>query len=162
MSSLLDKLKAGRAATCEVSINEVKIGLRILTEQDYLDAQIATEIAMKEAGVELSLSSSEAFESEKASQLLHRAMFDPTTNKPLADSAHALREVITRDEKSALIEAYLDHEKTFSPSERTMGDEEFIALVEAVKKTPQNPPLKDLSSATLKKLITALASRPAT
>ncbi len=162
MSSLLDKLKAGRAATCETTLNGVKIGLRVLTEQDYLDAQIATEVAMIDAGVELSLSSSEAFESEKASQLLYRAMIDPVTKKPLADSALALREVITRDEKSALIEAYLEHEKTFSPSERTMGDEEFIALVETVKKTPENPPLNDLSTAMLKKLITALASPPAT
>jgi HEPN domain-containing protein len=162
MSALLDRLKAGRSAIKEVTLNGVKFGLRVLTEQDYLEAQIATELAMREAGIELGLSSAEAFESEKASQLLLRALIDPAIKSPVADSAKALREALSRDEKTALIEEYLDHEKTFSPSERTMTDAEFSELVEAVKKTPENPLLNDLSSAMLKRLITTLVSQPAT
>lgn len=162
MSALLDRLKAGRTAVKEVTVNGVTFGLRVLTEQDYLLAQINTELAMKEVGLELSLSSAEAFESEKASQLLYLALLDPAMKQPVAQSAKELREAISRDEKSALIEAYLEHEKTFSPSERTMGDAEFSALLETVKKTLENPSLNDLSSATLRRLITSLVSQPAT
>lgn len=161
MSDLLSRLKAGRSAIASAKIGEVEFGLRVLTEQDYLEAQIATEVAMKEAGLELGISTAEAFESEKASQLLARALVDPSTGKPVAASAKELRASISRDEKSLLIEAYLEHEKTFSPSERTMDEAEFYALLEEVKKNPLTPRLNDSSSATLKKLITALASPPA-
>jgi hypothetical protein len=161
MSDLLDRLKAGRSAVGQVTVEGVTFGLRLLTEQDYLAAQIATEVAMKEAGLELNLSTAEAFESEKASQLLARALIDPAGGKPVATSAAELRESITRDEKTTLIEAYLDHERTFSPSERTMGEAEFSELMEEVKKNPQTPRLNDSSSVMLKRLITALVSLPA-
>lgn len=162
MSDLLSRLKAGRSAIGSVKIGDVEFGLRVLTEQDYLEAQIATEVAMNEAGLELGISTAEAFESEKASQLLVRALVDQDTGKPVSASAKVLRSSISRDEKSQLIEAYLEHEKKFSPSERTMDEAGFSALLDEVKKNPLTPRLNDSSSAMLKRLITALACPPAT
>ena len=161
MNDLLTRLKAGRAAIGTVTVDDVTFGLRLLTEQDYLESQIATDTAMREAGLELSISTSEAFESEKASQLLARALIDPESNAPVAPTAKALREVMSRDQKGVLIEAYLAHEKAYSPSERTLSEEEFSALLEEVKKTPEMTLSADLSTASLKRLITALASPPA-
>ncbi len=160
MSQLLDRLKAGRSVIGRVTVNGVEMGLRVLSEQDYLEAQIATEQAMQAVGLVLSVSTAEAWESEKASQLLLRALVDPLRGVPLAESAQALREALSRDEHTFIIEAYLEHEKRFSPSERTLDGEAFAELLDEVKKTPQTPRLNDSSIGTLKRLITALASPP--
>jgi len=161
MSGLLARLKAGRAAVGQVTVDGITFGLRLLTEQDYLAAQIATEAAMKEAGLELSVSTAEAFEAEKSSQLLVRALIDPETNTPVAETALALRSATYRDQQASLISAYLAHEKSYSPSERTLSDAELSELVEEVKKNPGMTSSSDLSTDTLKRLITALASPPA-
>lgn len=161
MSELLNRLKAGRSALGKVTVNDVELGLRVLSEQDYLEAQIATEQAMNAVGIVLGMSTAEAFESEKASQLLARALVDPVTRSALAASAQELRRAVSRDEQAFIIDAYLAHEKMFSPSERTLDAAEFASLMEEVKKTPQTPLLNDSSIATLKRLITALACPPA-
>lgn len=161
MSDLLARLKAGRAAVGKVTVDDVGFGLRLLTEQDYLEAQIATEAAMKEAGLELSVSTAEAFESEKASQLLARTLIDPDSAKPVATSAKVLREAMSRDQKAVLIDAYLAHEKHYSPSERTLSQEELLRLLEEVKKTPEMTLSSVSSIATLKRLITVLVCPPA-
>lgn len=160
MSDLLSRLKAGRSAVGQVVLDGVTFGLRLLTEQDYLEAQIATEAAMKEAGLELSVSTAEAYESEKASQLLVRALIDPLTARPVAPSARALREAMGRDQKAALIEAYLAHEKVYSPSERTLTDAELSALLDEVKKTPATTLSSVSSTDSLRRLVTALVSPP--
>ena len=94
MSGLLARLKAGRAAVGQVTVDGVTFGLRLLTEQDYLAAQIATEAAMREAGMELSVSTAEAFEAEKSSQLLVRALIDPANSQPVAETAQELRDML--------------------------------------------------------------------
>lgn len=160
MSDLLARLKAGRAAVGQITVEGITFGLRLLTEEDYLAAQVATEAAMREAGLELSISTAEAFEAEKSSQLLVRALIDPGTGKPVAGTAKALREAVYRDQQMALINAYLAHEKTFSPSERTLSEHDFSVLLEEVKKSPEPTLSSDLSTDTLKRLITALVSPP--
>jgi hypothetical protein len=161
MSGLLARLKAGRAAVGQVTVDGVTFGLRLLTEQDYLAAQIATEAAMREAGMELSVSTAEAFEAEKSSQLLVRALIDPANSQPVAETAQALREATYRDQQASLVNAYLAHEKTFSPSERTLTDDELSALLEEVKKNPETMLSSVSNIDTLKRLITVLVSPPA-
>ncbi|MEW6562712.1 MAG: hypothetical protein AB1400_05700 [Pseudomonadota bacterium] len=161
MSDLLDRLKAGKSAIAPVKVGDVDFGLRVLSEQDYLDAGIAAEAAMKAAGVELSVSTAELFETEKSSQLLLRALVNPADNKTVATTAKDLRAALSREEVAYLIEQYLNHEKTISPSERNLSDDDLMALLEEVKKTPQTPRLNDLSFAMLKRLITISVSQPA-
>ncbi|WP_295756011.1 hypothetical protein [Undibacterium sp.] len=160
MSDLLARLKAGQSAIGCVHLGELEFGLRLLTEQDYMDASFAVDAAMKAANIELSMATSELFESEKSSQLLLRALVDVDANKPVASNAKQLREAISRDQKNLLIEAYLSHEKAYSPSERNMSDEDFAELIEEVKKNPTTPLLNDSSTVTLKRLITTLALPP--
>ncbi len=162
MSELLARLKAGRAAVGQVTVDDVTFGLRLLTDQDYMAANIATEAAMADAGMApLTVSTSEAYEQEKSSQLLVRALIDPATGKPVAATAQALREATYRDQQTHLINAYLAHEKLYSPSERTLTEDELAAVLEEVKKNPGTMLSSDLSSDTLKRLITALVSPPA-
>jgi hypothetical protein len=160
--SPLDKLKAGQSAIARVNLgDDVEIGLRILTEQDYLSAQIATDQAMKAEGLELNISTSEAFEAEKTSQLLLRSMVDIDTGELLAKSAKHVRTSLSRDQKNVLISAYLEHEQQFSPmAGRNMGEHDFNDLLDTLKKTPEKVNLNDLNSGTLKRLIVVLASPP--
>ncbi|MCM8595132.1 hypothetical protein [Accumulibacter sp.] len=159
--NLLARLKAGREAIARVRLGEVDLGLRILTEQDYLEAQIATLQTMQAIGLDLSVGSSEAYEAEKASQLLTRALVDPDTGNPVATSAAKLRAALTRAEQTFLIEAYVEHEQQYSPSPRTLDEAAFLALLEEVKKSPGTTLSSVSSTDTLKRLITALASPPA-
>lgn len=160
MSELLDRLKAGKSARSIVKLNGIELSLRALSEQDYMEAGIAAESAMKAAKIELSMSTAELFEAEKSSQLLLLALLDPS-GEPLAYTASSLRNALSREESAYLVEQYLAHEKSISPSERNMPEKEFQALLEEVKKTPGTPRLNDLSIATLKRLITVLACPPA-
>lgn len=157
---LLARLKAGRSAVARVKLDEVELGLRILTEQDYLEAQIATVQTMQAIGLDLSVGTSEAYEAEKASQLLTRALIDPDTGNPLATSAAKLRAALTRAEQAFLIDAYLAHEQRFSPSPRTLDEEAFLSLLEEVKKSAEKTLSRVSSIDTLKRLITALVSPP--
>lgn len=161
MSNLLERLKAGKSVIAKKSVNGVEFGIRVLSEQDYLEAGLAAEAAMKASGVELSISSSDLFEAEKSGQLLLRALVNPIDGKPVAVDAKTLRAALSREEVAYLIEAYLAHEKSVSPSERNMPESELRALVDEVKKTPQTPSLNGLSSVTLKKLIAILVVPPA-
>jgi predicted phage gp36 major capsid-like protein len=161
MSDLLERLKAGKSAVAKVTISGVDFGLRVLSEQDYLEAGMAAEAAMKAAGVELSVATAELFETEKSSQLLLRALVNPADNKAVATTAKELRAALSREEVAYLIEQYLSHEKTISPSERNLSDDDLMALLEEVKKTPQTLRLNDLSFAMLKRLITISVSQPA-
>lgn len=158
---LLKRLKAGGVARRTVKLGETDISLRLLNEQDYLDAGVAVLDELKSRGVEFGYAAAELFEAEKATQLLLRAIVDPDTGQAVSWSPAALRGALTREEKALLIENYLDFEKEFSPSERTLSADEFSKLLEEVKKTPDLPRLSDLSSATLKRLIAILVAPPA-
>ena len=161
MSDLLARLKAGHGARRLIKLAEVGFELRLLTEQDYLETGISVIEYFKSQGVALDIATAELFESEKATQLLMRALVVPGTDDAVAASPAQLRTALSRDEKNWLVEEYLDFEKTYSPSDRTMGEKEFAALLEEVKKNPQTTRLNNSSTATLKRLITALVSPPA-
>jgi len=158
-ADLLKRLRAGRGTLAPVEVAGVPMGLRLLTEQDYMDAGLAVDSTMRAAGVELNMASAELFEREKASQLLARALVDPTTTKPVAPTAQGLREALSREDSEWLIARYLDHEKRHSPKE--LDDAEFADLLEEVKKNAATTRLDDSSFATLKRLINYLASPPA-
>lgn len=161
MTDLLTRLKAGRSAIRRVNLaDDVIVGLRLLTDQDYLEAGVAAEEAMKARKIEVSVSSAELFEHEQTSQFLARAVVDPDTGERLFQTAEALRKALTRSQKSALVAAYLEHEKTYAPSEGNLGEAEFQKLLEAVKKTPETATLNDLSFDTLRRLIVTLAAPP--
>ena len=157
---IIARLKAGRDALGPVELNGVALGLRVLTEQDYQDAELAADALLIKHGTELGMATSGTFENEKSIQLLAVALIDPETKKPVFTNADQARVTLTRQDKDLLAEKYLEHERTFSPSGRNLTEEEFTALLEDVKKNPWTPRLNDLSGAGLKRLITSLASPP--
>lgn len=165
MSDLLAKLKAGRAAIGRVTLGKddgaVTFGLRLLLESDYFQAGIDANAALKAKSIAFDVESAELFESEKAAQLMARFLVDPDTGERVCKDAATVREAFTREEHGFLAQAYLDHERQFSPSERTLSTAEMTALIDDVKKSRQTMCLNNLSSLTLKKLVQFLACPPA-
>ena len=159
MKGLLSRLMAGRGAVAQVELGGVPLGLRLLNEQDYQDAGFAVEAEMRASGVALDMASAELFEREKSGQLLARALVDPSSGDPIAASAKELRQALGREDAEFLIERYLDHEKRHSPKD--MSESEFSELLEDVKKNAATTRLDGSSFATLKRIITCLASPPA-
>lgn len=161
MSELLQKLKAGRSAVARVTLGEVELGLVVLTEQDYLESGLDSLEIMKAAGHEdATVASAEYFEQLKATELLVRAVVDPATGQRVFKTGKDLRDAISRTEKACLVERYVDHERNHSPAEWNMGEAEFAALLEEVKKTPETTRLNDFGSVTLKRLVRSLACPP--
>lgn len=160
MSDILAKLKAGRDFTKTVPVGDVSLGLRILTEQDHQEAGWAANELLDKHEAELNAANADLFESEKATQLIQRFVVDPDTGKPVFPNAAAVRETLSRDQRNTIADRYFDFEKEHSPSERTLSDAEFTALLEDVKKKPDMQRLNDLSGALLKRLVLSLAVPP--
>lgn len=59
---------------------------------------------------------------------------DPATGEPLFAGAEEARDALSREQKNALTEAYIEHERGFSPAERNMWNAEFGTLLDEVKK----------------------------
>lgn len=163
MHDLLNKLKAGSAAIRRVALprkegDGPELGLRVLTEADYLAAGLAAIDTLRANGHEdANLSNSELFEGAKVTELLARALVDPDSGEQLSKNAAELRGVLSRADKVFLIDRYLDHEREFSPTEANMDEEAFATLLAEVKKNPAMPRLSDFSTATLKRLVQSLA-----
>jgi hypothetical protein len=156
---LLDRLKAGRDALGSVQLNGVTLGLRILVEKDYHAANFAAVEYFDKNEVDLTLATADTFEAEKTVQLLALAVVDPETRKPVFSSVDEVREVLMRHDKDHLAEQYLEFERKFSPSGRNLTEEEFVSLLEEVKKNPETPRLSDLSGAWLRRLAATLAGQ---
>lgn len=165
MTDLLARLKASGHAVATVDVGlegvPVLVGLRILTEQDYQDAGFAADALLKARGTEVSMVTAELVEAEKTTHLLARMLVDPATKAVLFDGADLVRECLSRNQRARITECYLEHEQRYAPSGRNMPDAEFAELLATVKKTPEMPTLKDLNTATLKKLVLCLAVQPA-
>jgi hypothetical protein len=163
-TDILAKLKAGRSVTKIIVIGDgegsVSAALRILTEQDHQEAGWAANAMLEKHDAELNPANADLFESEKFTELIRRFLIDPETKKPVFASAAEVRETLSRDERNALADDYFDFEKEHSPSDRTMSEADFVALLETVKKKPEMPALNGLSGATLRRLVLSLASQP--
>lgn len=157
--SILDKIKAGRGVTRTFELGDIKVGLRLLTERDYQDAGWAANDLLNEFKTELKTSNADLFESEKATHLIQRFLIDPDTKEPVFETADQVLDLLTREERAFIGEKYFDFEKEYSPSERTMTDAEFDALLEDVKKKPEPTRLNDLSGALLRRLVITLAAQ---
>jgi hypothetical protein len=162
MTDILTKLKAGRKFIKPFKLGDVAVGLRILVERDYQEAGWAANALLDEYKTELKVSNADLFESEKATQLIQRFVVDPASGAPVFTSSEEVLDTLSREERNALGAAYFDFEKEHSPSERNMTDVEFSALLEDVKKKPEEQSLKDLSGVLLKKLVLTLAVQPTT
>jgi hypothetical protein len=162
MSDLLAKLRLGTANTKLIKWPgcEEYVGLKILSQQQQQDGAFAAERWFEGHKISIHLGSADEYDSEKASQMLWRALVDPKDMKtPVFDTVDKFRESVTREDKSYLIEEYMTFEKDCSPSPDNMKPEEFDAFLSEVKKTPEEILSKCTSSNTLKRCITTMASQ---
>ncbi|MEI7456557.1 MAG: hypothetical protein WCK93_07495 [Nitrosomonadales bacterium] len=160
MSDLLERLKAGTDAVSDVYVGDVRLGIRVLSESERESAQLAAAAYFKGLEVELSATTVEAFEAEVASQVLLRALVDIETRKPVFVSCAVLKQTLSAESKHDLLNAYVLHERNISPRAGMMPDDEFVSLLETVKKTPQTPRLLNCNGVTLRRLIVSLVSQP--
>jgi len=164
MSDLLEKLKAG--ASTNTIINwpgtEEKIGMRVLTEDDYLRSAIATDYIFKDTrigmmevdgiGVKTTTSDTE-FETEKSTQLLYRTCFNLKTEKPITKTIDEFRKLLKPGVFDKLDIEMDNFQEENSPNPAEMEQGEFDKLMIDIKKKPEETLLSVSSISTLKRLI---------
>lgn len=161
--SFLEKLKAGKRNVKMIKFpgTDKQVALQVLSSQELQDSVLATEKHFKGLEVEIGSLILDSYEDERATQMIFRALRDPEDHKkPLAADVRQLRDLLTKEEKGKLVEAYLEFERECSPDFRQMSDQEFEKLWDEVKKNPQTLS-SDLPSGMLRRLLNFLASRPA-
>jgi hypothetical protein len=157
---LISKYKLGTSNTKLIAWpnSTDMVGLRILSQSQLQEATFATEKWFKENKIDINMSTADEFDSEKATQVLYRALVDPVDFKtPVCNKIDIFRQSLTRDERSCLIDEYLTFEKDCSPRPENMKDEEFEAWIDSVKKTPEELLGNVISSRTLKACIITMA-----
>ncbi len=160
--SLLEKIKAGKrhARVIKFPGSDEDVALQVLSNHDIQEAVFAAENLFKRAGMEITGSTMDAYEDERTTQILFRALRDPADpKKPFASNVDELRKGLTKAEKEVLVREYYDHERECSPDFAHIPDEEFEEIWAELKKNPQT--LSSVSSSTmLRGLLTYLASLP--
>lgn len=159
--SLLAKLKSGKKniRTIQFPGTDKNAALQALSNQDFQDAVFAAELKFRSADIAVTPSTLDAYEDERTTQVLFRALKDPDDPlKSFAGSVDELRKLLTKEEKEILVDEYNSFEKECSPRFAQLSNEEFEKIWNEVKKSPQML-LSSLSSGTLRGLISYLACR---
>jgi hypothetical protein len=160
--SLLERLKKGtdNKKIIKYPGTQEKIQLHPLSEGERQSAHFAAEDHFKQNGIEISMATVDAYESEKTLQMLYLAIRD-MKGKPLAPTADEFRSQVTIDEKNALVDDYLALEKECAPNQEVMTDVELETLFEEIKKKPET--LGSFSNIGIaRQLISYLANRQQT
>lgn len=118
MPTALNKIQNRATLTSIVNIRGIKIGLRLLSEKDYL---LAAEECI--AQVKSVLEESDATQPsrftldlmirELMTQIIARAAFDPESNAPVFSASSQVRSEIIRDDRNRLIDSYAKLEEQF-------------------------------------------------
>lgn len=158
--SLLNKLKAGKKNVNIIpwpGMDGEKVGIAVLTEDEIQQAVFAAEKHFKDAGLEFSAATVDAYQSEQNTQLLVLALVDPVKKTPIFKSASELRPLLIPGVKDVLVDEVNAWQQECSPRLDGLTEEKYGELFEEVKKNPSI--LNDSDSRTLRGLITYLASR---
>jgi tRNA(Met) C34 N-acetyltransferase TmcA len=156
---LLERLKAGtdNRKTIPFPGTDTKVVIRPLSEAERQAAHFATEQHFRNKGIDVTMSTVEAYEAEKTIQLLYKAVSDEEGNS-LAATVRRFAELLTINEKNALVDEYMAHEMDSSPNPETLSEEEVDEILEDLKKN-QTIPGSVSSMSTARQLITSLANR---
>lgn len=161
MSSLLERLKAGVNNTKTINFpgTDIQVQVRVLNEQDQLDATLATDKIFRVAGSKIDRENVEAYEAEKNDQLLFRAIRDPETGGPVASSMTEFRQLLSEGVRKVLLDEVYTFQEENSPSPYNMNSESYDAVLQAVKKNAERT-VTNLSSILLaRRLIVSLAGQ---
>lgn len=161
MSSLLERLKAGvnNTKTIDFPGTDIQVQVRVLNEQDQLDATLATDKIFRVAGSKIDRENVEAYEAEKNNQLLYRALRNPDDGTPLASTITEFRQLLSEGRRKTLLDEVFAFQEECSPSPYEMDPVAYDALVQSVKKNAERT-VTNLSSILLaRRLIVSLAGQ---
>lgn len=163
MESFLEKIKLGTSNSKAIKWpgTDTDVCLRILSEQDRMEALFAAERLFKSEKIESNLMTAEQYDNEKIIQILYRALrCMDNQEQPLASSITLFRKAITREDTKVLISEYINYEQECSPSPGNLGPEAFDKLLLDIKKNPATISTNILSLQTAKRLLLTLVSPP--
>lgn len=159
--NLLEKLKAGTRNTKTIKFpgTSQDVLIKVLSNADLQDAAFATEMLFKSKGIEMSMSIVDAYEDEKTTQILYRALRDPIDQtKPITASIDEFKSLITKAEKDKLVDEYITLEQECSPNIDSMSEADMHAFLDELKKSPET--LGNVSNIiTARRLISFLVSQ---
>lgn len=161
MESLLDKLKAGtanRKALPWPGLPEAVVHLHVLSDQDQLEAGMAADRIYRDAKIDVAMANINDYEAEKTTQLLYRAVRDPSTGGRICPDIESFRRLLTKGAREALVHELNQLTQECSPPLDTMTQEQYDSIVESVKKNPQIV-LNHSSICLLRKLVMSLAAQ---
>jgi hypothetical protein len=169
MSDLLSRIKAGSDNVKLINWpghspdKASKVLLKILSQDEHQSAAFSTERHFKSEKIEISMVTAEEYESEKATQILFRALRDPEkTSEPISPTISDFRRLLTKNEKEVLADEYLTFEKDCSPSGENLSSDELDSVIAELKKKPEAVWSTNLSTAMLKSCICSMAKDLAT
>jgi hypothetical protein len=161
MSDLLHRIKQGvkNHKTIPFPGSDNLVKMYLLSEKDTFEATVAAEQLFRSQKVEINFHNVNAYENEKAVQMLYRSLIDPENNEPITESITEFRKLLTNEDRNLLIEEYNSLVEECSPSPKNMSIEEYDRLVELLKKNPVETIGNCSSLLTLKKLSMYLAEQ---
>ena len=158
--SLIDKIKLGSQATKKIAwpgAEDATIQIRVCNESDYLAASMAADKLFND--VKIGLENVDAYNAEKETQLLFRAIQDPETGEQLFKNITEFRDLLVPEIKNFLSDQLDALHEEFSPELTTISDEDFDKLVQDVKKNAAEVLQTQSNIYTLRKLIIYLISQ---
>lgn len=163
---LLARLKASRSATKKVTLpgTDIEFTLRVATCAELQEATFATEKHFREQGADPNSSIlAQSFAHEENIQILTMvAMEAANKTKPAFRDADECRIALSDDQRDYLAAAYKELETQVSPNLDGLDDAGIAAMAEEVKKNPDGPLSRFLSTYTLRRLVRCLAVPPPT
>ena len=158
--SLLDKIKAGSNYKKDTVWpgTEAAIKLRVLNEQDYNEATLATDKLFRET--KIGMENISRYDGEVETQCLFRSIEDSETGGRITNNITEFRKLLTPEIKDMLATELDALQEEFSPDPVSMPDEEFDKLIHDVKKNSTDV-LKNITGIFLaKRVIKSLVSQP--
>ncbi len=134
MTTLLEKLKASGYHKKETKWpgTDNIIHLRILNENDYLQASLSTDKLF--SGTPIAVQNIDKYNAELETQYLFRSLEDPETGKQLFSNITDFRDLLTPEIKEILADELDSLHEEFSPDPLRMDQEAFDKLLNDVKK----------------------------
>lgn len=139
MSDLLKIIKAGTKNKTTVNFprSEKKIEVHLLSNEDTLQSTADAEKLFKQLGITVEFHNVNAWENERAIQMLYRSIKDPENGQPVAPDISSFRALTTNEDRRDLMDAYNALVEECNPSPFNMDPHEFDAFIESVKKNPE-------------------------
>lgn len=158
---ILQQLRAGaeNRKTIMFPGTKIPVDIKIITDAEEQSAEFAAESIFKTAKLDIAFHNVDAFALEQTTQKLYRALRVPGTDDPIEPTITEFKQYLSRIERDLLVDDMNAFYEEWNPSPRTIPAEEFDALVESLKKKPQQTILSVSSFATLKLLAIYLAKQ---